>query len=585
MIRKLFKVAGPEARGLLIARLVSLVVYSVLQGVSFVLVVPLLRALLGPDPDDAWPWTWALAGVALATAVAHYVQQMTGFRVALAVSHGLYHRLGDHVATLPLGWFSGEQVGRLGQLTTRAIPQIRALLAHLLRPLVTSVLTPLTVVVAMAFYDWRLALATAVGAPVMYLVYRWAVALTARTDEAVDTAAAAANERVVEYVRAQPVLRTAGGGARGRALLEQALDEQDATVRSQAARTAPGRTSFSAVVLLAVSAVIVVGAALGLHGDADVAELVALLVLVVRFAEPVSSMAELGGSLRGAVGALDRIDALLATRPLPEPSRPGPGPADSSLTLNEVTFGYDDADARVLDGVSLELPAHTTTAVVGPSGSGKTTLIRLLARFWDVDGGAVRLGGVDVRELTGEQLSDQVALVFQDVYLFDATIRENIAVGRPDADQAQIEEAARLAGVDEIVGRLPQGWETSVGEGGTSLSGGERQRVSLARALLKDAPVLLLDEATSALDPGSEAAVQQALDALGGRRTLVVVAHRLQTVVAADRIVFLDGGRITESGTHEELLAAGGRYADFWGERSRAEGWRLGAGASADAGA
>ncbi|WP_416960533.1 ABC transporter ATP-binding protein [Streptomyces sp. Agncl-13] len=577
MIKQLFHVVGPSLRRRLALQLAVLLAYSVLQGVAFVLIVPVLRRLLAGDASDAWPWTWALVGVALATSMAYYVQQMLSFQVALAASHRLYHRLGDHVSALPLGWFSGEQVGSLGQLASRGVPQVRSLLAHLLQPLCTAVVTPLTVVIAMAFLDWRLALATALGAPLMYVTYRWAMSTVARADDAADKAAAEANDRVVEFVRAQPVLRSTGSGERGRALLESALREQDSAGRRQSAAMAPGRTAFIAVVHLVVAAVVVVGAVLGLNGSVGIAELVALLVLVVRFAEPVSGMAELGGGLRAARGALKRFDDVLSTRPLPEPPHPGPTPADASLELRDVRFSYDAAvgGGPVLDGVSLRLPQHTTTAVIGPSGSGKTTLIRLLARFWDVDEGAVLVGGQDVRALDADTLMDQFAMVFQDVYLFDASIKENVRLGRPEATDEEVEEAARLTRVDEIVERLPQGWDTPVGEGGTALSGGERQRVSLARALLKDAPVMLLDEATSSLDPANEAAVQQTLDALSGRRTLVVVAHRLQTVVGADRIVVLDGGRVVESGTHHELLERGGRYADFWRERSRAHGWRL----------
>lgn len=215
------------------------------------------------------------------------------------------------------------------------------------------------------------------------------------------------------------------------------------------------------------------------------------------------------------------------------------------------------------------------TALVGPSGSGKTTVSRLIARFWDVDSGAVRIGGVDVRDLDPEELMSRIAIVFQDVYLFEGTVIDNIRVGRPEATDEEVREVARLARVTEIVDRLPDGWDTNVGEGGTRLSGGERQRVSIARAILKNAPIVLLDEATASLDPENEQAVQDALSALTENRTLLVIAHRLPTIIAADQILMLSDGLIAERGTHEELRDAGGRYQEFWSQRSRAQEWRL----------
>jgi ATP-binding cassette subfamily B protein len=239
-----------------------------------------------------------------------------------------------------------------------------------------------------------------------------------------------------------------------------------------------------------------------------------------------------------------------------------------------VTFGYT-ADEPVLHALSLDVPPRTLTALVGPSGAGKSTVLSLIARFWDVDDGSVQIGGADVRDLTPEQLFYAVTVVFQDVYLFQGTIGDNIAFGRPNADHDAIVAAARQAQAHDFITALPEGYDTPVGEGGATLSGGERQRISIARAILKDAPIVLLDEATSALDPINEAAVQQAVARLVRNRTVIVVAHRLSTIRSADQIIVLDGGRAVERGRHDDLLAAGGRYARLWAERERASTWRL----------
>jgi len=292
----------------------------------------------------------------------------------------------------------------------------------------------------------------------------------------------------------------------------------------------------------------------------------------VHFLQPFAAVAGAASSLRVSRAAVQRITSVLSTPPLPEPEQPQPV-GESSLELAGVHFGY--RSSPVLHGVDLWIPPGSSTALVGVSGAGKTTVTKLVARFFDVHAGSVRIGGVDVRDISSAELERTVSLVFQDVYLFDGSIEDNIRIGAPGATAEQVRAAAYRARVDTIAARLPDGWSSRVGEGGRLLSGGERQRVAIARALVKDTPIVLLDEATSALDAENEAAVHAALAELGHGRTMLIIAHRLTTIANADQIAVLDGGRIVEHGRHAELLAAGGRYARLWAERERAVGWRL----------
>lgn len=579
MIKHLFTALGAEHAARLRATLAGMVVAAVLQGVAFALLVPVLRALLGDAPADAWPWLGALTAVFVGYAVSTYVSQMAGYRAGAAVSRILHRRLGDHIAQLPIGWFTGDRVGRLTRLTSQSVVDVMGVPAHLLRQLVTAFATPATVVVVMAFFDWRLALTAAVGGVVVAVVYQWSGSRVRRGDHAADAVLADAGGRVVEFARNQPVLRAFGRSVDGHRLLDDALVAQRDAGRRLITVALPGVVGLAMAVQAAFTAMLLVGTYLAVGGSLGAPELLALLVLGARFVEPMVNAADLGGAMRMAANSLGRINAVLAEPTLPEAAEPV-STRGADIEFDRVHFGYTPR-RPVLSGVSLRVPERTMTALVGASGSGKTTITRLVARFFDVDSGAVRIGGADVRDIAPSELASRVSLVFQDVYLFEGTIEDNVRLGKPDATDEEVRTAARLAAVDEIVDRLPLGWKTAVGEGGAQLSGGERQRVSIARALLKDAPIVLLDEPTAALDPVSEAAVQRALSALTENRTLIVVAHNLHTIARANQIVVLHDGVIAEQGNHEELLAHAGHYTRFWRNREQSRGWRLAGGRSA----
>jgi len=579
MIRNLYRL-WPDPK--LLLRLGSLqVILAVLQGVLLGMLVPILRALLRPEPDfaAAGPWLFA-GGIGLAVyAVLTVIATPFGFAASMELAAELRHHLMGHVTTLPLGWFTTDRKARLARAVTADVNTISHLTVTIGFPAIVSVLVPATVIVVTFAVDWRMALLFLAIAPIAFLTLRRAGHIASIAEVELEEAATEIAGRAIELGQAQTVLRAAGHGTTGTARLREALEEHRRTYRRGLRRSMVPDLTFTAVVMIGFAAVLALGAWLLLERSLPIPDAVVLFVLAVRFLEPIGNLIELIGALRAMDNSIGRVQAILHTRPLPKAPKPVTRLENAGIEFESVTYHYEQetGKAPALSDVSFRCLPGTMTALVGPSGSGKTTVIRLIARFFDVDKGSVRIGGVDVRSLNEEVLMSDVAIVFQDVYLFDTTIEDNVRLAKPDATDEELAAAARAARLDDVIARLPQGWRSRVGEGGAQLSGGERQRVSIARAFLKRARIVLIDEASSALDPENEIAVSQAIANLAGDpdRTVIVIAHRPSTLAAADQVIVLDAGRVAEIGKTEELRQGEGIFARLFDQYERARSWHI----------
>ncbi len=576
MIRTWIGLVPAERRGKVLLYAVLAVISVIVRAVGTVLLVPLVGALFSSAPQHALCWLgWltaaTVAGWAIDTATARI-----GFDLGFAVLDHTQHDVADQLPEVRLEWFSAGNTATARQAIAATGPELVGLAVNLLTPLVTAVLLPAAIAVALLPVSWQLGAAAMGGVPLL-LGALWASArLARRADQAAAEANTSLTERIIEFARTQQALRAARRVEPARSMVGDALAAQHGATMRLLTMQVPGQLLFSLASQLALILFAGATTVLTVTHTLSVPEAVALIVVIARYLEPFTSISELGPALESTRATLDRIRAVLSAPVMTAGTETRRGPQEAPLIeFDDVTFGYDGASAPVLNGVSFALRPGSTTAIVGPSGSGKSTILALIAGLYQPGHGRVLVDGVDVATLDAEARRAATSVVFQHPYLFHGTIRENIAAGDPTADEAQFSRAVALARVDELTGRLAAGADTVVGEAGSALSGGERQRVSIARALLKPAPILLVDEATSALDTENEAAVVDALTADPQLRTKVIVAHRLASIRHADRVLFLDAGTIVEDGTVDDLLTAGGRFEDFWRQQRDAAEWRI----------
>ncbi|WP_328714873.1 ABC transporter ATP-binding protein [Nocardia salmonicida] len=530
-------------------------------------VVELGRTLLSPgEVDRAHVWFVVLAGAVgllvrlLCTAASSAIGHLLDDRVQLS----LRRQLADQLGRVPIGWFARRRTGELAKIVGDDVSAVHPFIAHAPGELVSAFVVPLVSLIYLFTVDWRLTLIT--GIPVVLAIALVPLMMTPsrlREQQDFDTAMGVIASSVVEFVQGIAVVKAFGGSERAHRRFRTATDDFAdiflRMVRGLAGIAAGMQVALSPPFVLLV--VLIGGAALITNGGMAPADLLPFLLLGIGLTAPVAALGHGFDDLQAAGRAAGRIRDVLDEAPLPEPTQPR-APRGHRVELRGVRFGYD-AEHEVLRGIDLVLEPGTVTALVGPSGSGKSTLVQLLPRFFDPVEGTASLGGVDLRELGSRELYRTVSFVFQDVRLLRASVADNIALAVPQTDRDNVIRAARLANIHDRILELPHGYDTVIGDD-TVLSGGEAQRISLARALLADAPVLVLDEATAFADPQTEQAVRQALTSLGRDRTLLVIAHRLETIADADMVVMLDNGTIVERGRPADLLAQQGKFADFW---------------------
>lgn len=481
--------------------------------------------------------------------------------------------IGDRLKRVPMGFFKEKTLGEVTAALTSDITFYENKAADVLDWVVNGLISSLISCLFLILFDWRLGLIFTAGFIVAYLLLNKIQRESEKVIPLRKQAETNAISETLEFIRGISVFKLFHMGGHSVKNVKGSYREYSNTSYRLEIKVLPWSTILHCCLKIAVGAILVSVSYLTIQGDLDIASSVVMIVASFQIFEPLETLTISINSIRTLDATIDRIEEI-SNFPMIDEGCQDIVLKNFDIEFNHVSFSYD-GENEVIKDVSFTIPQNTMTAVVGSSGSGKTTLARLIARFWDVQKGSIKIGGVDVKEITCDSLLKNISIVFQNVYLFNDTIAANIRYGKPDATQAEVEAAAKKACCHDFIMALPDGYDTVVGESGSHLSGGEKQRISIARAILKNAPIVLLDEATSSIDPDNEVFIQQAINELVKDKTLIVIAHRLTTIKDADQIIVMDGGSIVEKGLHKQLLENNGQYAHFWEIGQRAGHWKL----------
>ena len=502
-----------------------------------------------------------MAALWLGRVLFHALSTTTSHKATFAVLGEIRKKCLEKLTRLPLGIVLEQSSGALKNTLIERIDSIETTLAHIVPEFTANLLIPIIILIYIFTVDWRMGLASLATVPLGMFCYVFMMAGSARFYQHTVTATKALNDTAVEYIGGIQVIKAFGKTKSSyERFVHDAYEAAHSFIDWMRASIIP--FTFAMVLMPATMvSVLPIGGLLVKNGSLSAQDFVTVIILSVGVITPIITMMSYSDDFRTMGTIFGEVRAILDA---PEMSRPAEGevPERNDLELKDVRFAYQEKE--VLHGVSMAIPEGSFVALVGPSGSGKSTIARLIASLWDVSDGSISLGGTDIRQIPQEAYADKIAFVSQDNYLFNMSVRENIRIGRPTATDAEVEEAARQSGCHDFILGLEKGYDTMVGSSGGHLSGGERQRISIARAMLKAAPIVILDEATAYTDPENEAVIQRSVSKLTEGKTLIVIAHRLSTVMDADKIYVIKDGRIDDAGTHKELLGRHGLYEKMW---------------------
>ncbi|MDL2217543.1 ABC transporter ATP-binding protein/permease [Christensenellaceae bacterium OttesenSCG-928-M15] len=481
--------------------------------------------------------------------------------------------IGERLKYMPMGYFNEHNLGHITSITTNTAENLQDVATRVIQMYLQGVINTTVITLALLVFDWRVGLVTAAGILLFALVNGGMQRASKRVSPQKNAADEKIVDAVLEYVQGIGVVKSYNLEKQANQKVDQAIDECERVNFSLEKTFVPIQGLQTVVLKLAGVGMTLAAIALYTSGALALESCLLLVICSFMVYAHLETAGVYSALLRIVDLSIDKMEGIFKS-PVMDENGEDIYPKNCDIEGKHVSFSYDRK--TILDDVNFTIRQNTTTAIVGPSGGGKTTLCNLIARFWDVDEGSITLGGRDVREYKLDKLLTSVSMVFQNVYLFNDTVINNIRFGKPEATKEQVIEAAKKACCHEFIMRLPEGYDTMVGEGGATLSGGEKQRVSIARAILKDAPIIILDEATANVDPENEKHLQAAIAALTKNKTIIMIAHRLKTVRNAGQILVVADGKIVERGTHKELMVKNGMYADFINMREQAVGWKLG---------
>ena len=571
-LSKIYQFSG-KMQGTMKKAILFSVLHSLFDMMSFGALAMVFSGLIGGFTISM---IWMIFGITLASILlkiyCSYISDFGKVQIGYFMCAEKRIHIGDRMKYMPMGYFNDHNLGNLTSVVTTTMGDIENNASMVLTNILGGYIHAAIITIVMLCIDWRIGLTILCG----ILLFTWCIGRLQKKSETVSPQRQQAQEtlvsNVLEYVQGMLIVKSFNLGQNSNSKMRQAiLDSKDKNLKLE--RTFVPYNMLQQIILYGTSILVIVEG-LYFYLNGTMALSICLLMTVASFMlfSQLQSAGNTSSLLRLLDVSIDKVNEIDNTPVMDEHGKPI-NPPNYNIVFDDVSFSY--GEHKILDHVSLSIPEKTVTAIVGPSGAGKSTLCNLIARFWDVDDGKITIGGIDVRDYTLDSLLTNISEVFQKVYLFADTIENNIKFGNPAASHNEVVKAAQKACCHDFIMSLPDGYDTVIGEGGATLSGGEKQRISIARAILKDAPIIILDEATSSVDPENENLLMGAISELTKNKTVIMIAHRLKTVRNADQIFVLSGGHIVQTGKHEDLIRQPGIYADFIGIRKKAIGWKL----------